>query len=145
MCQDCPCSLSLPCHLTATLLCLGLTAVSHPVLLSGSTLLHGKALDNHVTQALPALGTGHICRADAQPQGCREQGSPSFPRAFAFLHHPLLLGHPSASSLFTVCLRKAPDSTSPFHMLNSKASQRDPNFLALPIACRHHDPALPGI
>lgn len=64
--EDCPCSLPLPCHLTASLQCVGLAAVSQPVQLSGSMPLHGKALDNHVTQALPTLCTGHICRADAQ-------------------------------------------------------------------------------
>jgi len=71
-----------------------------------------------------------------EPQGCGGQGSPLFPHTFTPLHHPLLLRHPSTPSPFVFCLRKfpAPDIMSPFHMLNSKASQQDHNFLALPIA-----------
>lgn len=135
-CQDCPHSLPLPCHLTAALLCLGLAAVTQPLPLAGSMLLNGKAPDNHRTPASPcAPATSAEQMHSWEPWGCREQGSSPFPHTFTFLHHPLLFGHPSTSSPFTVCLRKfpAPGNTNPFHMLSSKTSQQDHNLLVLPI------------
>lgn len=136
--QDRPCSLPLPCRLTATLLCLGLAAVSQPVLLSGSMPLHGKALDNHIIQALPALCTGHICREDAQlgASGVQRARLTLVCSCFYILTPSSPLRTSQHTSPFVFCLRKfsAPDITSPCHVLNSKASQQDHNLLALPTA-----------
>lgn len=95
-----------------------------------------------VTQGLPALCMGHICRADAQlaaPGG--RKGSPPFPHTFRFLHH-VLVGHPSNPSTpspILFCRRKSPGNTNPAH--KGKASQQHHD---LPAGWKCHDPPLAG-
>lgn len=77
--QDCPCSLPLPRHLAATLLCLGLAAVSH---YQGHYQGRRRCMAKRstITSLQPCLPCAQATSAEQlhswEPQGRREQGSP---------------------------------------------------------------------
>lgn len=100
--------------------------------------LHGKAPDNHGTPASPALSTCAADVAGAQLGALGMQGARLIPiSSHLYILTPSSPVWTSQHILSIYSLLKeipSPGNTSPFHTLNSEASQQDHNLLVLPVA-----------